>query len=139
MMSERRRAGIASFTSATAARPASFTRKVAMLSLQRVLSWRYWRRHFIRALLVIVSIALGVATWVATGALQHSLTQACCRAARPLAGDADFYVGNGDAGVLAELAGPIADVPGVRRVCPLVIQRVVLPELGHRPALLLGI
>src|SRR5579885_2194407 len=110
-----------------------------MLSLWRTLSARYWRRHAARALLVAASIALGAATCAATGALQHTLDEALRRAAAPLAGEADLFIGNGDAGVLRDLAGPVAAVPGVRSVRPLVVQRVVLPELGQRPALLLGL
>jgi putative ABC transport system permease protein len=109
-----------------------------MLSLYRTLSVRYWWSRRLRAVLVIASIALGVATWVATGALEGSLDRASRQAADPLAGDADLYVSNGDAGVLRDLAGPASSVPGVRLVRPLVLQLVLLPELGRRPALLLG-
>ena len=56
-----------------------------MLSLHRTLSPRYlWRRRS-RALLVILSIALGVATLVATRSLSQSMTQAARDALTPLA------------------------------------------------------
>jgi putative ABC transport system permease protein len=110
-----------------------------MLSLLRSVSLRYWRRHVTRALLVLCGIALGVATWTATRTLDRTLDKAGRRAATPLAGAADLYVSNGDAGVLRELAEPLARIPGVRAVTPLVIRRVILPDLGRRAALLLGV
>ena len=110
-----------------------------MLSLYRTLSLRYWRLRWTRAGLVLVSIALGVAAWIATGVLNRSLEKASRSAATPLAGDADLYVTNGDAGVRGALAEPLAAIAGVRAVHPLVIQRVILPDLGHRSALLLGL
>lgn len=110
-----------------------------MLSLQRTLSTGYWRRQRTRAGLVVAAIALGVATWVATGALNRSLEKASRQASTPLAGEADLHVGNGDAGVRRELAGLLAKVPGVRAVQPLVVQRVLLPELHGQSAILLGV
>jgi putative ABC transport system permease protein len=110
-----------------------------MLSLYRTLSLRYWCSRWTRTALVVASIALGVSTWVATGVLDSSLGTACSQAATPLAGAADFHVSNGDAGVQADLAEALARVPGVRTVRPLVIQRITLPDLDHRPALLLGV
>jgi putative ABC transport system permease protein len=88
--------------------------------------------------LVLLSIALGVATCVATGVLDASLEKAFQTSATPLAGFADLYVSNGDSGVPAALAEQLAQVPGVQSAQPLVLQRVALPELGHRSALLLG-
>jgi putative ABC transport system permease protein len=110
-----------------------------MGSLFRTLSLPYWRRHRVRAVLVAAGIGLGVATWVATGALNRTLEQASRRAATPLAGAADLYVSNGDVGLRRDLAEALAAVPGVRAVRPLVIQRIVLPDLNRQPALLLGI
>ena len=44
-----------------------------MFSLYRILSLRYLRLRRSRAILVVLSIALGVGTLVATGALYQSL------------------------------------------------------------------
>lgn len=110
-----------------------------MLSLYRTLSLRYWSHYRLRAALVLVSIALGVAACVTTSILDANLESAFQRSATPLAGFADLYVSNGDAGVLRSLAGQLEEVPGVHRVKPLVMQRVTLPQLGYRPALLLGV
>ena len=109
-----------------------------MLSLFRTFSLRYWSRHPLRCGLILLSIALGVATCVATCVLDANLEKAFQRSATPLAGCADLYVSNGDAGVPIALAEQLAQVPGVRSAQPVVIQRVALPELGHRTALLVG-
>lgn len=90
-------------------------------------------------MLMTLCIGLGVATWVATGVLNRGLEAASRQASTPLTGEADFYVGNGDAGLRRVAIEQVARTPGVRAVQPLVIQRVVLPEFHHRPALLLGI
>lgn len=110
-----------------------------MLSLYRTLSRRYWGRCRWRCGLVLLSIALGVAACVATGVIDANLETAFERAATPLAGFADLYVSNGDAGLPRSLAPRLAQLPGVRMVMPLVLQRIALPELDHRPALLLGV
>jgi putative ABC transport system permease protein len=110
-----------------------------MRSLYRSLSWRYWGRCRLRCGLVLLSIALGVATCLTTNILDASLAKAFQRSATPLAGFADLYVSNGGIGVPAALAEQLAAVPGVRAVVPLVIHRVALPELGGRTALLLGV
>jgi putative ABC transport system permease protein len=110
-----------------------------MLSLVRTLSRRYWGRRRTRAALAVCSVALGVATWMATSALTASLGRAIRQAAAPPAGAADLYVTNGDAGVPWDLAAELTAVPGVHTARPLVLCRVLLPDLGPRPALLLGV
>ncbi len=85
-----------------------------MLSLYRSLSLRYWGRCRLRCGLVLLSIALGVATCVATSVLDANLETAFQRSATPLAGIADLYVSNGDAGVPRSLAEQLAQTPGVR-------------------------
>jgi putative ABC transport system permease protein len=110
-----------------------------MLSLYRTLSLRYWGRCRWRCGLVLLSIALGVATCVATGVLDGNLETAFERSATPLAGCADLYVSNGDAGVPRALVERLIELPGVRRALPVVLQRIALPDLHSRPALLVGV
>jgi putative ABC transport system permease protein len=117
----------------------STPREDAMLSLYRTLSFRYWNRCRFRGSLILLSIALGVATCVTTTVLDANLESAFQRSATPMSGFADLYVSNGDAGVPRELAESLANVAGIRSAQPLVIQRVALPELGHRSTLLLGV
>src|SRR5438067_7849664 len=109
------------------------------LSLYRTLSWRYLQQRWSRAAMIVASIALGVATVVATQALNTTMTAAAQVASRPLAGLADLSVTNGDAGVDKNLAAELVAVPGVRAVMPLLVERVALPDLDNRPAQLVGV
>ncbi len=111
-----------------------------MLSLYRTLSLRYLRQRWARAALVVASIALGVATLVATRALNQSMTEAVRGSTAPLAGVADLHVINGESGVRQSLAADLAKIEGVRDVEPVVVGRVRLPDLeNQRQALLLGL
>src|SRR5688572_11785196 len=114
-----------------------------MLALYQTLSLRYLRLRRGRALLVTVSIALGVATWVATGALYQSLEKSIRVAANPLAGIADLHVSssNRSAGVPRSLEARLAGVPGVAAVRPLLVEQVqvILADGGRKPALLVGL
>ena len=57
-----------------------------MWSLHRTLSLRYLRQRWLRAALIIVSIALGVAVLLATRVLNQSMAKAARGAITPLAG-----------------------------------------------------
>src|SRR5262249_38120947 len=109
------------------------------VSLYRTLSWRYLQQRWSRAAMIVASIALGVATVVATQALNTTMTSAAQVASRPLAGLADLSVTHGDAGVAKNVVGELAAVPGVRSVMPLLVERVALPDLENRPAQLVGV
>jgi putative ABC transport system permease protein len=113
-----------------------------MFSLQRNLSFRYLREHRTRTALVVLSIALGVVTLVATRVLNGCLNQATRQAVNPLAGIADLLVVNAQTGVPRDLARDLRDkaIPGLQDAEPLVLGRVYLPDVGGgRSALLLGI
>src|SRR5438445_503101 len=102
----------------------------AMRSLYRTLSLRYLRQRWSRAALVIATIALGVATLVATRTLNESMTAAARGASTPLAESADLVVSNGEAGVNPELAAELTRVTGVRQAEAMVDGRVRLPDLS---------
>ena len=106
-----------------------------MLSLFRTLSLRYLWLHWLRAGLVVLSIALGVATWVATDALSRALDQSLRQAAAPLRGTSDLYVTNSAVGFVdAGLMPRLLAVPGVERVEPVLIEQVaVVPETKDPP------
>jgi putative ABC transport system permease protein len=99
---------------------------IIMFSLFRTLSLGYLWRHKIRAVLVMLSIALGVAAWIATRALYGTVTHALHDAAAPLRGDADLYVTNYasrfiDASLEYQLQ---KGVPGIERIEPLILENV---------------
>jgi putative ABC transport system permease protein len=112
-----------------------------MFSLQRTLSLGYLGQHPTRALLVVVSIALGVAMLLATQALNRGLSGAAEGATNPLAGFADLLVVNGQAGVPASLAGELraARIEGVKEAHPAVMQRVAIVEMANRSVWLFGL
>ncbi len=93
------------------------------LALFRILSLRSLRMHWPRTGLVVLSIALGVATWVATDALHGALEKSLRQAATPLDG-ADLYITNSARGrVEAALAEVVRAVPGVKSVDPIIIEQ----------------
>lgn len=110
-----------------------------MRSLYRTLSLRFLQQRWSRALLIVASIALGVATLVATRSLNDSVWAAARASATPLAGLADLNVGNGDSGVSRDLVSVLAAQPDVRAAEPVVLGRVRLPDIGgHANVPLLG-
>ena len=112
-----------------------------MLSLQRTLSVGYLAQHPTRVVLVVVSIALGVGTLVATRALDDVLHQAAEKAVNPFAVFADILVVNGATGVPADVADRLkeAHLPGLADARPLVMGRASLVDLDGQTVRLLGI
>ncbi|OAI41048.1 hypothetical protein AYO40_03960 [Planctomycetaceae bacterium SCGC AG-212-D15] len=106
-------------------------------SLFRTLSLRYLKLRWSRAVMIVAAIALGVATMVATRALNRSMQEAMKTTTHPLEGMAELVVSNGDIGVPLALAKEVEKVPGVRAVMPLLIENVMLPDL-ERSAVLIG-
>ncbi|MEZ6140333.1 MAG: FtsX-like permease family protein [Zavarzinella sp.] len=111
-----------------------------MFQLFRAISWRYLRRRWERTLLVIFSIALGVATLVSAQMLNRYIEIAAFDSTIP-ADSADLYISNGEAGVDWSILETIrANQPqGLRKAAPIIFERVALPELDGRPGILLGI
>jgi putative ABC transport system permease protein len=110
-----------------------------MFPLLRSLTLRYLRQKWDRAILVALSIALGVATLVSARLLNACVEQAAMDTTVP-ADVADLYVSNGDLGVEWAVAEDLkrADIPGVRRVEPFVFDRITMPEIGDKSATLFG-
>src|SRR5687768_7952742 len=111
-----------------------------MPPLYRLLSLRYVRHRWDRAVLVVASIALGVSTLVSSRILNQCIATAAEQTTTPLHGSADLYVTNGEPGVHKTVADDLraADLPGVASVQPFVFERVTLPDLDGRAAVLIG-
>jgi putative ABC transport system permease protein len=109
-------------------------------AIHRTLSLGYIRQRWMRTFLIVASIALGVATLVATRALNANLNKAGRDAANPLSGTADIVVTNGQTGVPRGVLKQIDDAQyaEIRDVRPMVFARVVIPELGNRSVLLIA-
>src|SRR5260370_2545065 len=86
-----------------------------MFSLYRTLSLRYLSRRWFRAALVVASIMLGVATLVATQALNETMSKATLAAGNPMAGTIDFNV-TGNSPIDRDLTKSIETIPGVKEV-----------------------
>jgi putative ABC transport system permease protein len=109
-------------------------------AVYRLLAWRYILHRWDRAALIVISIALGVATLISARILNQCLEAAAQDTTTPVGG-ADLYVTNGEAGVLRALAEEIrrANLPQVRSVQSIVYDRVSLPQLDGRVAVLIGV
>src|SRR5262245_61659023 len=116
-------------------RSLSSTRDRNMLSLYRTLSVRYLSRRWFRALLIVASIALGVATLVATRALNETMSRAALNSANPMAGVADLVVSNGEMRFARSLANEISLVPGVKSVRARLFENARLPEFDNKAVL----
>src|SRR5262249_11953756 len=103
------------------------------------LSRRYLRRRWVRASLIVLSIALGVSMLVATRALNRTMDRAAAATATPLASVADLIVSNGDAPVDRWLSYELLKVEGVLAAHPRISAMVPLPALNARTALLIGL
>src|SRR5262245_16119742 len=108
-------------------------------AVYRLLGLRYTLHRWDRAALIVLSIALGGATLISARILNQCIEAAAQDTTTP-GGSADLYVTNGEAGVLRSLAAELraAELPGVRSVQPIVFDRVTLPDLDGRVAVLLG-
>jgi putative ABC transport system permease protein len=109
------------------------------MSVYRLLALRYLLQRWDRAAMVVVSIALGVATIVSARILNQCIELAAQDTTTP-GGSAELYVTNGEGGVQRAVTDDLraADLPGVKSVQPLVFERVALPDLDGRVAVLVG-
>jgi putative ABC transport system permease protein len=105
-----------------------------MFSLQRTLTLNYLGQHPARNALVVASIALGVAAWVGTQALNRGLHEATLKGINPLTVGASLLLTNGSAGVPADLAREIREAhpAGVVDARPVVLARAAIADLKHR-------
>src|SRR5207248_3012926 len=114
--------------------------RMVVPAVYRLLGLRYTLHRWDRAALIVASIALGVATLISARILNQCIEAAAQDTTTP-GGSADLYVTNGEAGILRSLTDELraANVPGVRSVQPIVYERVTLPDLDGRVAVLLGV
>ncbi len=87
----------------------------------------------------MASIALGVATLVATRALNETMSKAALNASNPMAGVADLVVSNGEMTIARSLADEIAQVPGIKSVRARIFENARLPNFGNKSVLVMGI
>ncbi len=96
-------------------------------------------RRWLRAGLIALSIALGVATLIATQALNLTMARAAVFASNPTSGMSDFIIANGELPVPRALEKELMQVPGVAEVEPRITENAFAPQLDDRTVLVLGI
>lgn len=106
-----------------------------------LLSIRYLRQRWDRAALIVASIALGVATLVSSQTINRVIEKAADESAMPMKGAANLAITNGTAPVSLKIADDLrkANVRGVKSVQPLLFERITLPKLDDRAAVLVGV
>lgn len=111
-----------------------------MLTVFRLLSLRYLVQRWDRSALIVLSIALGVATLVSTRILNQCLEAAASNTTTPLK-VGDLCVTNDELGVDVVIADELrkANVPGLESVQPIAVDRVVLPAFDDRSAVIIGV
>ncbi|MBM3996577.1 MAG: ABC transporter permease, partial [Planctomycetes bacterium] len=111
-----------------------------MFALHRTLSLRYFSRRWFRALLIVASIMLGVATLVATRSLSETMNKALLAGANPMAGTIDLIVTNGDLNVDRDLIDDIRKIPAVKSANPRIFDQAKI-VVGDKklPVMVMGV
>jgi putative ABC transport system permease protein len=105
----------------------------------RLLSLRHFRRHRLRTALALVSVALGVAAFLAMVALNRGVLAAFAETARQRSGGAQLLLRGGRAGVAREIADEASHVRGVVAAVPIVARIVHVTEPVQLRLLLIGV
>jgi putative ABC transport system permease protein len=104
----------------------------------RTVSTRYLWKRWNRAGLIVASIALGVGMLVTTQLLNRCIDAAASESASPGVETADLVV-TANRRVQLGLVPKLRNVPGIKAVSPMLVDRVVLPGFGNRSAVLIGL
>ncbi len=110
----------------------------SLFALFGTISIRYLRKRWSRAVLIVLSIALGVTMLVSTQILNQCLDAAANEAAIPGGEGADLVV-TANRRVSLDLVKKLRAMSGIEDAQPLVTDRVTLPAFGKRDAVLIGL
>src|SRR5262249_40981808 len=115
--------------------------RARMLELIRTVSLRHLIAHPLRSLLVLFGIALGVATMVATIAVNRSVMAAFHEMVERVAGKSDLIITRGEAGVPDELIDELRQVEGVAHAAGTleITTRRPTGPVNQEPILILGV
>lgn len=108
----------------------------------RLFRWhvlRYLARHRLLALLNVLSVALGVAVYLAIQIANHSANRAFAATVDLVAGKADLQVTGSVAGLEDEAFPLVARVQGIAAATPMVRGVVTLPDLPGEYLQILGV
>lgn len=111
---------------------------LSLFALFNSVSRRYLGKRWDRALLIVASIALGVAMLVSTQQLNQCLDAAAHESTSPGADPADLVVTN-NSRTRIDLTERLRGVAGVDSAQAVIFERVLLPEFDDRTAVLIGV
>jgi len=95
-----------------------------MMILLRLISWPYFRKHFLRTLLTVTGIVLGVAVFVGMHTANQSVLFAFNRTVDRIAGKTELQISAGETGFNEEILEAVQSAPTVGVAVP-VIEAVV--------------
>lgn len=103
------------------------------MSLLRLITWQYLRRHKFRAVLTLAGIAIGVAVFVGMHAANQSVLYSFTRTVDQIAGKTQLQVSAGEAGFDEEVLERVQAHPGVAAAAPVIEAMVAsgLPGQGN--------
>jgi len=94
------------------------------MRLLRLISWQYVRKHFLRTVLTMAGIVLGVAVFVGMHTANQSVLSAFNKTVDRIAGATQLQITAGESGFDEEILERVQAVPGVRVAVP-VIEAIV--------------
>jgi len=109
------------------------------LSLLRLVTWQYVRRHRFRTLLTLLGIAIGVAVFVGMHAANQSVLFSFTRTVDQIAGKTQLQVSAGEGGFDETVLETIQNTPGVAAAAPVIEAMVASGLPGQGNMLILGV
>jgi len=106
------------------------------MSLLRLISWPYFRKHVLRSLLTTAGIVLGVALLVAMRTANQSVLLSFNQTVERIAGKAQLQISTGDTGFPEQVLERVQSVAEVRAAAP-VIEASVNTRFGDEGRLLI--
>src|SRR5262245_7373344 len=98
----------------------SYRRGSAAMMLLRLLSWPYLRRHWLRWILTLAGIVLGVALFVAMHTANRSIFEAFDKTVDQIAGTTQLQVSAGEFGFDEPILERVQAVPEVGVAVPII-------------------
>src|SRR3954468_21646258 len=109
------------------------------MMMLRLLSWPYLRRHWLRWMLTLAGIVLGVAVFVATHTANRSIFSAFDKTVDQIAGTTQLQVSAGEFGFDESILERVQSIPEVAVAVPVIESTVETNIPGQGNILILGI
>src|SRR5262245_9871915 len=110
-----------------------------LMSLLKLISWPYFRKHRLRSVLTTAGIVLGVAVFVAMRIANQSVLQAFSETVDRIAGKTELQVTLGETGFSEEVLDKVQSAQTVRVAVPVIEAVVESTFAGQGNLLVLGI